>query len=133
MDRETPVMSASFQENISKFSFCKLQSSVLPFSDRLPPIVTVCFGYSRWITTLIPFAPVGSLGNEHFVRGRWDCLDFPETQTADDTLYGDEDLTTMKFIRTLVECSSSPKVTISDIFPSGHDISPLNPRRRVVV
>ncbi|GKF63320.1 hypothetical protein Tco_0186768, partial [Tanacetum coccineum] len=37
----------------------------------------------------------------------------------------------MKFIRALVECSSSPKVTISDICPSGHDISPLNPRKEI--
>ncbi|GJS81624.1 hypothetical protein Tco_0748165 [Tanacetum coccineum] len=32
-------------------------------------------------------------------------------------LYGDGDLTTMKFIVVLVECSPSPKDTISDIFP----------------
>nr|GEW35193.1 putative reverse transcriptase, RNA-dependent DNA polymerase [Tanacetum cinerariifolium] len=47
-------------------------------------------------------------------------------------LYGDGDLTFMKFIRALSECSSSPKVTISDICPNGQDISPLNPRRGVV-
>nr|GEU95865.1 hypothetical protein [Tanacetum cinerariifolium] len=34
-------------------------------------------------------------------------------------LYGDGDLTFMKFIRALSECSSSPKVTISDICPNG--------------
>ncbi|GJX79526.1 reverse transcriptase domain-containing protein [Tanacetum coccineum] len=55
---------AGFQANISKFSFSKLQSFILPFSDRLPPIVTDYSGYSGWITTLIPFAAVGSLGSE---------------------------------------------------------------------
>nr|GEX53640.1 hypothetical protein [Tanacetum cinerariifolium] len=35
------------------------------------------------------------------------------------SLYGDGDLTFMKFIRALSECSSSPKVTISDICPNG--------------
>ncbi|GJX80750.1 hypothetical protein Tco_0328899 [Tanacetum coccineum] len=40
-------------------------------------------------------------------------------------LYGDGDLTTMKFIYAEVECSSSPIFTSNDIFPSGHIISPL--------
>nr|GEX95897.1 reverse transcriptase domain-containing protein [Tanacetum cinerariifolium] len=40
-------------------------------------------------------------------------------------LYGDGDLTTMKFIHAEVECSTSPIFTSSDIFPSGHIISPL--------
>ncbi|GKD83563.1 hypothetical protein Tco_1350402 [Tanacetum coccineum] len=63
-ERGTPVMSASFQANISKFSFSKLQSSILPFLDRLPPIVTDYSGYSGWIATLIPSVAAGSLGSE---------------------------------------------------------------------
>ncbi|GKC78098.1 hypothetical protein Tco_1128872 [Tanacetum coccineum] len=63
MDLRTPVMSAGFQANISKFSFSKLQSFILPFSDKLPPIITDCSGYSGWIVTLIPSAVVGSLGS----------------------------------------------------------------------
>nr|GEY43796.1 hypothetical protein [Tanacetum cinerariifolium] len=47
-------------------------------------------------------------------------------------LYGDGYLTTLKFIRALAECSSSPKVTISDICPGDQDISLLNLRREVV-
>ncbi|GJW36945.1 hypothetical protein Tco_0059865 [Tanacetum coccineum] len=47
-------------------------------------------------------------------------------------LYGDGDLTTMKFIHVDVECSSSHIFTSSDIFPSGHIISPLNPTSGVV-
>ncbi|GKE95301.1 hypothetical protein Tco_1580156 [Tanacetum coccineum] len=42
-------------------------------------------------------------------------------------LYGDGDLTTMKFIQAKVECSSSPIFTSNDICPSGHIISPMNP------
>nr|GEZ47555.1 reverse transcriptase domain-containing protein [Tanacetum cinerariifolium] len=41
----TPVMFAGFQANMSKVFLSKLQNSIFPFSDRLPPIVTVCFGY----------------------------------------------------------------------------------------
>ncbi|GKG03986.1 hypothetical protein Tco_0314373 [Tanacetum coccineum] len=66
MERGMPVLSAGLQANISKFSFSKLQSSILPISDRLPPIVTICFGYSGWIATLIPSAAVGSWGGSPF-------------------------------------------------------------------
>ncbi|GJZ92587.1 hypothetical protein Tco_0664652, partial [Tanacetum coccineum] len=41
-------------------------------------------------------------------------------------LYGDDDLTTMKFIHAEVECSSSPIFTSSDIYPNSYIISPLN-------
>ncbi|GJR29937.1 hypothetical protein Tco_1106169 [Tanacetum coccineum] len=47
-------------------------------------------------------------------------------------LYEEGDQTIMRFIMALVECSSSPNDTISDICPNGQDISPLNPRSRVV-
>ncbi|GKB23795.1 hypothetical protein Tco_0863196 [Tanacetum coccineum] len=47
-------------------------------------------------------------------------------------LYGDGDLTIMKFIKALVECSSSPRDTINEICPNGQDISPLNPKSRAV-
>nr|GEX26223.1 hypothetical protein [Tanacetum cinerariifolium] len=47
-------------------------------------------------------------------------------------LYGDGDLTIMKFIHANDECSSSPIFTSSDICPSGHIISSLNPTRGVV-
>ncbi|GJY79480.1 hypothetical protein Tco_0485281 [Tanacetum coccineum] len=55
-------MSASFQANISKFSFRRLQTSILPFSDRLPPIMMVWSGYFGWIATLILSATAGFLG-----------------------------------------------------------------------
>nr|GEV07990.1 hypothetical protein [Tanacetum cinerariifolium] len=47
---------------------------------RLPPIVTDCSGYSGWIATLILSATL------FLWAMRWDRLDFPETQTADDTI-----------------------------------------------
>ncbi|GJW27369.1 hypothetical protein Tco_0041180 [Tanacetum coccineum] len=47
-------------------------------------------------------------------------------------LYGDGDRTTIKFIRALVECSSSPRDAINNICPNGQDISPLNSRSGVV-
>ncbi|GKA83562.1 hypothetical protein Tco_0805157 [Tanacetum coccineum] len=139
MDLGTPVISAGFQANMSKFSLSKLQSSILPFFDRLPPIVTVYSGYSRWIATLIPSAAVGYWGGGplgasatilHSADGT--TLIFWNPGRPIIPLYGDEDLTTMKFIRALIECFPSPKDTISDICPKGQDISPLNPIRGVV-
>ncbi|GJS56648.1 hypothetical protein Tco_0651432 [Tanacetum coccineum] len=47
-------------------------------------------------------------------------------------LYGDEDLTIMKFIKALVECSSSPRDTINEICLNGQDIYPLNPKSGAV-
>ncbi|GJR51001.1 hypothetical protein Tco_1401522 [Tanacetum coccineum] len=63
---------------------------------------------------------------------RWYCLDFLRPVRPMIPLYGEWDRTIMKFIMALVECSSSPSDTISDIFPNGQDISPLNPRGGVV-
>ncbi|GKC82525.1 hypothetical protein Tco_1138242, partial [Tanacetum coccineum] len=51
-----------YWENMSKLSFSRLQSSILPFSDKLPPIVMVCSGYSGWIATFTPSAPADSGG-----------------------------------------------------------------------
>ncbi|GJU69486.1 hypothetical protein Tco_1255745 [Tanacetum coccineum] len=45
MNLETPVISAGFQDNTSRLSLSKLHSSILPFLDRLPHMVTVCSGY----------------------------------------------------------------------------------------
>ncbi|GJU26699.1 hypothetical protein Tco_1165320 [Tanacetum coccineum] len=90
-------------------------------------------GYFGWIATLIPSTAVDSWGRGllgasatimHFAVL---CPGWPIIP-----LYGDRDLTTMKFIRALVECFPSPKDTISDICPNDQDISPLNPRRGVV-
>nr|GEW09385.1 hypothetical protein [Tanacetum cinerariifolium] len=47
-------------------------------------------------------------------------------------LYGDGDLTIMKFIKAFVKCSPSPKDTISDICSNGRDIPPLKPKNEVV-
>ncbi|GKD75014.1 hypothetical protein Tco_1333296 [Tanacetum coccineum] len=130
MDLGTPVIFAGFQANISKLSLSRLQSSILPFLDNLPPIVTVCSGYSGWIATLIPSVAVSSLG------GRTICVSA--------TILHSAGIMVLLWIVTvppsirnfsipvLVECSPSPKVTISDIYPNGQDISPLNPRRGVV-
>nr|GFB59840.1 hypothetical protein [Tanacetum cinerariifolium] len=45
---------------------CGLQSFILPFSDKLSPIMTVCSGYYGWIATLIPSVAAGSLGGRTF-------------------------------------------------------------------
>nr|GEW44561.1 hypothetical protein [Tanacetum cinerariifolium] len=162
----------SFFDTAEYFTFCvalyyqvvyvhfQVQISILSFLDKLPPIVTVCSGYSGKIATLIPYVIVGSLGGGTFyvsatilhsagivvllriVTIPSSTGDFSIPRGVDGTawiflrpgrsmipLYGDGDLTTMKFIRVLAECSPSPKVTISDIFPNGQDISSLNPRR----
>nr|GFB44873.1 hypothetical protein [Tanacetum cinerariifolium] len=66
MDLGTPVIYAVFQENISKLSLSRLQSFILPFSDKLSPIMTVCSGYYGWIATLIPSVAAGSLGGRTF-------------------------------------------------------------------
>ncbi|GJW69497.1 hypothetical protein Tco_0126414 [Tanacetum coccineum] len=137
MDIGMPVMSAGFQANTSKLYLSRLQSSILPFSDKLPPIVIVCSGYSGWIATFIPYAVAGFLGGGSFVA--------PVTrlQPADIVvllprrtmipLYGDGDLTTMKFIVVLVECSPSSRDAANDICPNSYDISSLNPRSGVLV
>ncbi|GKD75333.1 hypothetical protein Tco_1333615 [Tanacetum coccineum] len=124
MDIGTPVMSAGFQANTSKLSLSRLQSSILPFSDKLPPIIIVCSGYSGWIATFIPYAVAGFLGGqfEFFLSPRRTMI----------PLYGDGDLTTMKFIVVLVECSPSSRDTANDICPNCYDISLLNPRSGVL-
>ncbi|GKG25682.1 hypothetical protein Tco_0398828, partial [Tanacetum coccineum] len=61
-ERGTSVMYAGFQANIFKFYFSKLQSSILPFSDRLSPIMTVWSGYFGWIATSILSVTAGFLG-----------------------------------------------------------------------
>ncbi|GKD52408.1 hypothetical protein Tco_1281384 [Tanacetum coccineum] len=66
MDLGTPVMSDGFQANMSRLLLSKSQISIFPFFDRLPPIVTVCSGYSGWIATFIPSAAVGSLRMDSF-------------------------------------------------------------------
>ncbi|GJT80892.1 hypothetical protein Tco_1055234 [Tanacetum coccineum] len=48
------------------------------------------------------------------------------------SLYGDGDLTIIKFIHASVECSASPIVTKSLICPIGHIVSPLKPVSDVV-
>nr|GEU81173.1 hypothetical protein [Tanacetum cinerariifolium] len=117
-------------ENMSKLSLSKLQSSILPFSDRLTPIVTVCSGYSGWIATLIPSTAVGSWGRSAWCSCHHYALRCPGWPII--PLNGDGDLTTMKFIRVLVERFPSPKDIISDICPNDQDILPLNPRREVL-
>ncbi|GKB43323.1 hypothetical protein Tco_0888265 [Tanacetum coccineum] len=62
----------------------------------------------------------------------WGLLDFSRLWRPMIPLYGDGDLITIKFIKVFVECSPSLKDTISDICPNGQDISPLNPKSRVV-
>nr|GEX34569.1 hypothetical protein [Tanacetum cinerariifolium] len=47
-------------------------------------------------------------------------------------LYGEGDLKIIKFIKGYVECSPSPKDTISNVCPNSQDISPLNPGSGVV-
>ncbi|GJV63168.1 hypothetical protein Tco_1473996 [Tanacetum coccineum] len=47
-------------------------------------------------------------------------------------LYGDDDLTTTKFIIVEVKCSASPIFTGSNICPIGYMISPLKPMRGAV-
>nr|GFB08215.1 hypothetical protein [Tanacetum cinerariifolium] len=66
MNLRMPVISVGFQANMSKLSLSRLQSSILPFSDRFPPIVTVCFEYFGWIATLFPSVAVGTWGGGLF-------------------------------------------------------------------
>nr|GEV80985.1 hypothetical protein [Tanacetum cinerariifolium] len=47
-------------------------------------------------------------------------------------LYGNRDLTTIKFINVEVKCSSSPIFTRSDIYPIGHTTFLLKPTRGIV-
>ncbi|GKF98073.1 hypothetical protein Tco_0296856, partial [Tanacetum coccineum] len=90
-------------------------SSILPFLDKLSPIVTVCSAYSGWIATLIPSVVVGSLG------GRTFCVSTAILHSAGITVLLQIvtiPLSTGNFsIPVLVECSPYPKVTISDICP----------------
>nr|GFB53438.1 hypothetical protein [Tanacetum cinerariifolium] len=140
MDLGMHVMSADFQENTSKLSFSRLQSSIIPFSDRLPPIIMICSGYSGWIA-LIPSTAVCSLGGDPFGGSATNLhsdgiMVLPRSVTippstgnlsipcaVDGTnwiflrpgwpmilLYEEGHLTTIKFIKALVECSSSPRI-----------------------
>nr|GEX54589.1 hypothetical protein [Tanacetum cinerariifolium] len=134
----------------------------LSFSNRLSPIVTVCSGYSGWIATFISFATVGLLGRDSLgasttilhsgitvlmrsVTVPPSTKNLSISRAMDGTawiflrprrsmipLYDDGDLTTIKFINAIVECSPSPKDTIRDICTNGQDISPLNPKSGVV-
>ncbi|GJU72934.1 hypothetical protein Tco_1264339 [Tanacetum coccineum] len=132
-----------------------------PFSDKLPPILTVCLGYSGWMaifilafevfgedlvgapTTILHSAGItvllcsvttpsgtGNLSIPCAVDGIA-CI-FLRPRRLMIPLYGEGDWTTMKFIMALVECSSSPSDTISEICLSGQDISQLNPKSDVV-
>nr|GFA54591.1 hypothetical protein [Tanacetum cinerariifolium] len=138
------------------------QSFILLFSNKLPPIVTICLGYSGWMAIFIHSYEVsgedpvrapatilhsvgiivllcsittpsgtGNLSIQCAVDGTA-CI-FLRPGRLMIPLYREGDRTTMKFIMALVECSSSLSDTISEIFPSGQDISPLNPKSGVVV
>ncbi|GJU07698.1 hypothetical protein Tco_1124128 [Tanacetum coccineum] len=88
----------------------------------LSPIVTVYSEYSGWIATLIPSVTIGFWGESAFCvsatilhsDGIMILLRIRPGRPMI-SLYGDGDLTTMKFIRVLVECTPSPKDTLSDI------------------
>ncbi|GJZ18930.1 hypothetical protein Tco_0555520 [Tanacetum coccineum] len=132
-----------------------------PFSDKLPPILTICSGYSGWMAIFIlAFGVsgedlVGAPATILHSTGITVLLCSVTTPsgtgnlsipcTVDGTayiflrprrpmipLYGEGDWKTMKFIMALVECSSSPSDTISEICLSGQDISQLNPKSGVV-
>ncbi|GJU87486.1 hypothetical protein Tco_1295032, partial [Tanacetum coccineum] len=117
MDLGTPVMSASLQANMFKLSLSRFHSSILPFSNWLPPIVTVYSGYSGWIATLIPSVAVGSLG------GRTICVSATILHSAGIMvllrIVTIPPSTGNFSIPAFAECSSSPRVTISEICPSG--------------
>nr|GEW34707.1 ribonuclease H-like domain-containing protein [Tanacetum cinerariifolium] len=51
--RETPVISAGFQANMSWLHLSKSYNAFHPSSVRVEPIAIVCSGYSRGISTLI--------------------------------------------------------------------------------
>ncbi|GJV63373.1 hypothetical protein Tco_1474201 [Tanacetum coccineum] len=141
MDLRNSIISAGFQANISRLSLSRSRSSIFPFSYRPLPMVTVCLGYFGWIDTLIPFSIVDSL-EEGFTRVSATILHSAGTMvllcsvtvpslTGNLSIsYGDR--TTMKVIGALGECSASPSDNINDICPNGYDISPLNPKSRVV-
>ncbi|GKE78026.1 hypothetical protein Tco_1544146, partial [Tanacetum coccineum] len=128
---------------MSRLSLRKLQSSILPFSDRLSHIIPVGLGYCGWIATLISSVAVDSYGGGplgapatilhsvgivvllRIVNIPPSTRNISISWAVDGTtwiflkpgwlmipLYGNGDLTTMKFIVVLVECSPSPKDTI---------------------
>ncbi|GKC13702.1 hypothetical protein Tco_1010484 [Tanacetum coccineum] len=109
-----------------------------PSSVRAEPIIIVCSGYSRFIDTLILSSIIGLVvvgvpsGLETITISSGTTCNFLTPGLLIIPLYGDHDLTTMKFIQAEAECSSSPIVTNNCICPIGHIISPLNPINRVL-
>ncbi|GJU32767.1 hypothetical protein Tco_1176356 [Tanacetum coccineum] len=108
MCRETPVMSAGFQEKTSKFCLSKAHSSLRSFSVRIDPMAIVCSGskiivHSIGMTLLLRIVTVPLLTGNFNISCAVD-----------------------------VECSSSPIFTSRDIWPIGQMVSPLNPMSDVV-
>ncbi|GJY62807.1 hypothetical protein Tco_0464267 [Tanacetum coccineum] len=115
-------MSASFQENMSNLFLSMSQSSIFPFSDRLPPIVTVCSDIQDGLPLLSLLMLLARLGRfiQSFRLPICICLYYVlRLGRSMIPLYGDGDRTTINFIKAIVECSASPKDTINDICPNG--------------
>ncbi|GJR21893.1 putative reverse transcriptase domain-containing protein [Tanacetum coccineum] len=53
MCRRTPIISAGFQENMSRLRQSKSYNAFRPYSVRVEPIAIICSGYSGWMATLI--------------------------------------------------------------------------------
>nr|GEX95866.1 hypothetical protein [Tanacetum cinerariifolium] len=107
--------------NMSRLFLSTSQSFILSFSDRLPPIVTVCSGCSGCIGTFIPFTTTGSLGGSSL--------------GASTTILHSAGI--MVLLRSVTIPPSTEKLnipyTIGKICPNGHDISSLNPKSGAVV
>ncbi|GJX51255.1 hypothetical protein Tco_0278100 [Tanacetum coccineum] len=127
IDLRTPVMSASFQENMSNLFLSMSQSSIFPFSDRLPPIVTVCSDIQDGLPLLSLLMLLARLGRfirsfryhsafcwyydaavkcdysffywelEQTVNCGWNFLDFPKAWPINDT--ADPPSTYMRWMR----------------------------------
>ncbi|GKC35675.1 hypothetical protein Tco_1048059 [Tanacetum coccineum] len=92
-------------------------------------MVIIWSGYFGWIATLIPFFTTGK-SEVCLAVGSVTILYYTGVILL--LCKGDGELTIMKFIQALVECSLSPSDTSSDIYPNGQEISLLDPRSRVV-
>ncbi|GKB70156.1 hypothetical protein Tco_0931568 [Tanacetum coccineum] len=137
MCRGTLVISAGFQENISRLCLSKPHSSFCPSSVKLEPIAIVCSGYSGWIATWI-FSFVTRLitgcdtpGPETIVHYSGIILllrnvTVPLVTKNFSILWAVDG--TARILLTL----GLPIIPFNNIFPSGHIISPLNPTSGVV-
>ncbi|GJW12044.1 hypothetical protein Tco_1577871 [Tanacetum coccineum] len=127
MDLETPVMSADFQANTSRLLLKRSQIHWGGAGFRYHS--AFCWYYGVAMQCYYP-SRTGNLSIPCVVDGTaWSFLSPIHPMIP---LYEEGDRTIMKSIIAIVECSSSPNDTISDICLNGQDISPMNPSSGVM-